>query len=78
MLLKLRQRGKKDQPPKLLCDINMVYLRRFFFFFFFLKIPKIWVGENEGDGFIKKKNLRETLKIPHTESKEFPVLSPLV
>ena len=27
----------------------------FFFFFFFLKIPKIWVGESEGDGFIKKK-----------------------
>ena len=32
----------------------------------------------KGMALLKKKNIRETLKIPHTESKEFPVLSPLV
>ena len=29
----LRQRGKKDQPPKLLCNINMVLKHRYPFFF---------------------------------------------
>ena len=40
---KLRQRGKKDQPPKLLCDIKMALKRRYLFFFF-LENAKIWVG----------------------------------
>ena len=31
---KLRQRGKKDQPLKLLWDIKMVLKRRFFLFLF--------------------------------------------
>ena len=52
--VKLRQRGKKDQPPKLLCDIKMVY-----FYFYFLKIwqkkkKNIWTtlngGKEEEDG----------------------------
>ena len=28
VVAKLRQRGKKDQPPKLLCDIKMAQKRR--------------------------------------------------
>ena len=35
VVAKLRQRGKKDQPPKLLCDITMVLKRRYLLFFFF-------------------------------------------
>ena len=37
VVAKLRQRGKKDQPPKLLCDIKMAEKRRYNFFFFFLE-----------------------------------------
>ena len=58
VVAKLRQRGEKDQPPKLLCYIkwlkNVVSL--FFFFLVVLKMPKIWVGrttrngEKKGDG----------------------------
>ena len=57
VVAKLRQRGKKDQPRKLLCDIKMAFKRRYlFFFFFFGKMPKIWAGrktlsgEEKGDG----------------------------
>ena len=49
---KLRQRGKKDQPPKLLWDIKMVLKRRFFLFFvfFFYTNDAILNGEKKGDG----------------------------
>ena len=59
VVAKLRQRGKKDQPPKLLCDIK--WLKNVvtnFFFFFFWKMPKILVGrttrngEKKGDGLM--------------------------
>ena len=55
VVAKLRQRGEKDQPPKLLCYIK--WLKNVVsFFFFVLKMPKIWVGrttrngEKKGDG----------------------------
>ena len=50
VVAKLRQRGKKDQPPKLLCDIKMAEKRRYNFFFFFWKMPKIWVGRTTRNG----------------------------
>ena len=63
VVAKLRQRGEKDQLPKLLCYIKCLKnVVRFFFcfvFFFVLKMPKIWVGrttrngEKKGDGLIE-------------------------
>ena len=59
VVAKFRQRGKKDQPPKLLCDRKMAEKRRYLFIFYFLffwKMPKNWVGrttlngEKKGDG----------------------------
>ena len=48
VVAKLRQRGKKDQPPKLLCDIKMAKQRRYLFCFFFGKCPKFGsVGRRE-------------------------------
>ena len=52
----LRQRGKKDQPPKPLCDIKWLKKRRYlFFFFFFWEMPKIWVGRTTRNGRRRKK-----------------------
>ena len=54
VVAKLRQRGEKDQPPKLPCYIK--WLKNVVSFFFVLKMPKIWVGrttrngEKKGDG----------------------------
>ena len=44
VVAKLRQRGKKDQPPKLLCDIKWLknVVANFFFFF--------WVGRTTLNG----------------------------
>ena len=53
VVAKLRQRGKKDQPQKLLSDIKMVLKCRYLYFIFFLKIPKIWVGQTTLNGEIK-------------------------
>ena len=55
VVAKLRQREKKDQPPKLLCDIKMALKRRcgfffLFFYFYFWKMPKIWVGRTTLNG----------------------------
>ena len=56
VVAKLRHRGKKDQPPKLLCGIK--WLKTSLSIFFFWKMPKIWVGrttlngEKKGDGLI--------------------------
>ena len=54
VVAKLRQRGKKDQPPKLLCDIK--WLKNVVIFFFFLENAKhLWTtlnGEKKGDGLI--------------------------
>ena len=60
VVAKLRQRGEKDQPPKLLCYIKWLknVVSFFLFFFFVLKMPKIWVGrttrngEKKGDGLM--------------------------
>ena len=55
----LRQRGKKDQPPKPLCDIKWLKKRRylFFFFFFFGKCPKFGsVGRRETAAGEKKRD----------------------
>ena len=61
VVAKLRQRGKKNQPPKLLCDIKwlknvITYLFSFFFVFFFSfgKLPKIWVGRTTLNGEKKR------------------------
>ena len=41
VVAKLRQRGKKDQQPKLLCDIKCLKnVVTYFFFFFFLENAK--------------------------------------
>ena len=56
VVAKLRQRGEKAQPPKLLCDIKMA-------FFFFWKMPKTWVGrttlngEKKGMAFLARKKM---------------------
>ena len=59
IVAKLRQRGEKDQPPKLLCDIKWlqnVVTYIYIYFFFFWKMPKNWVvrttlnGEKKGEG----------------------------
>ena len=50
VVAKLRQRGKKDQPPKLLCDIKMALKRRCGVFFFFWKMPKNWFGRTTLNG----------------------------
>ena len=65
VVAKLRQRGEKDQPPKLLCYIKWLknVVSFFFLFFFVLKMPKIWVGrttrngEKKGNGVIAVKNV---------------------
>ena len=51
VIVKLRQHGKKDQPPQLLCDNN-----------FFLKMEKIWVGRTTLNGEKKEDGLNSFFK----------------
>ena len=49
---KLRQRGKKDQPPKLLWDIKMFLKRRFFLFFvYFLLYQRRYTKRRKKGGW---------------------------
>ena len=56
VVAKLRhRRGKKDQPPKLLCDIkNGLKTSLPIFFFFFGKMSEIWVGRTTLNGEKKR------------------------
>ena len=42
----LSQRGKKDQPPKLLCNINMVLKHPYPFLFFFENSKNLGRSDN--------------------------------
>ena len=54
---KLRQRGKKVQPPKLLCDIKWLKnVVTFFFFFFFSENAKS-LGRSDDANRRKKKGI---------------------
>ena len=62
VIVKLRQRWKKDQPLKLLCDIkNGLTTSLLFFFFFFWKMAKILVGRRSKESGLIQFLLQHTV-----------------